>query len=309
MNQQPPPFFKRGPAPVALLVFYVALSLALLILDARFRYLENLRLTIATATQPLQAAVHAPVRVLLSVGEHFSSVATLQEENRRLRRTALDAAPSQLRTQQLEEENAHLRKLLQIRERQPADTLAARVIHAARDPFSKRIVIDQGSQHGVVAGQPAIDEMGIIGQVTRVFPFVSEITLITDKEQAVPVQIARNGLRSVVFGTGSGQLELRYMPANADVQNGDLLVTSGLDGIYLPGFPVARVTRIERDNSYSFARIVGSPTAGVDHHREVMLLRPADAEPDLPPEIVAPRASDKPTGSRGKQRRAAQGGR
>ena len=134
----------------------------------------------------------------------------------------------------------------------------------------------------MVAGQPVIDDAGIVGQVTRVFPFVAEITLITDKEQAVPVQIVRTGLRSVVFGLGNGQLELRFLPANADVQNGDLLVTSGLDGIFLPGFPVAKVVHIERDTSYSFARIFCAPLAGVENFSEVMILdpRPAIALPE-----------------------------
>ena len=117
-----------------------------------------------------------------------------------------------------------------------------------------------------------VDDAGLVGQVTRVFPFVSEVTLITDKDQAVPVQIVRNGLRSVVFGLGHGQLELRFMPANADVQNGDLLVTSGLDGVFLPGLPVARVVHIERDTSYSFARIYCEPVAGVEKHGEVMII-------------------------------------
>ena len=117
-----------------------------------------------------------------------------------------------------------------------------------------------------------IDEEGVVGQVTRVFPFVSEITLITDKDQSIPVQIVRNGLRSVVFGLGDGQLELRFMPANADVQNDDLLVTSGLDGVFLAGLPVAKVVRVERDTSYSFARIYCEPLAGVENYNEVMIL-------------------------------------
>ena len=120
------------------------------------------------------------------------------------------------------------------------------------------------------------------------FPFASEITLITDKEQSIPVQIVRNGLRSVVFGLGNGQLELRFMPANADVQNGDLLVTSGLDGVFLAGLPVARVTHIERDTSYSFARIFCEPLAGVENYNEVMVLARRTPE-DSPEEALSPR--------------------
>ena len=131
--------------------------------------------------------------------------------------------------------------------------------------------------------------------MTRVFPFSAEITLITDKDQAVPVQIVRSGQRSVVFGLGNGQLELRYMPANADVQVGDILVTSGLDGVYLPGFPVAKVVNIERDSAYSFARIFCVPIAGVENFGEVMVLDPRQPLPPAPPESIGrPGGSDKP---------------
>jgi rod shape-determining protein MreC len=160
------------------------------------------------------------------------------------------------------------------------------ILRAARDPFSRRVVVDKGTQDGIVAGRPVVDDAGVVGQVTRVFPFVSEVTLITDKDQAIPVQIVRNGLRSVVFGLGDGRLELRFMPANADVQNGDLLVTSGLDGIFLPGFPVARVVHIERDTSYSFARIHCAPLAGVENFGEVMILE-ARVPQALPAELEA----------------------
>jgi len=147
------------------------------------------------------------------------------------------------------------------------------------------VIVDKGQQDKIVAGQPVVDETGIVGQITRVFPFVSEVTLITDKDQAVPVQIVRNGLRSVIFGLGNGQLELRFMPANADVQNGDLLVTSGLDGIFLAGLPVAKVVHIERDTSYSFARIYCEPVAGVESFGEVMVLD-ARATAPLPAPLV-----------------------
>jgi len=149
---------------------------------------------------------------------------------------------------------------------------------------------------------------GVVGQVTRVFPFSAEVTLITDKDQAVPVQIVRNGMRSVAFGLGNGQLELKYMPANADVQPGDVLVTSGLDGIYLPGFPVARVINVERDSAYSFARIYCAPIAAVENFGEVMVLDPRKPLPAQPADAT-PRAAeggDKGT-LRGKRKKAEKG--
>ena len=291
MDYQPPPFFKRGPAPVALLSLYAALSIFLLIVDARFHTLELLRQGLSMFTHPLQQAAHAPAQIFSNTGSYFSSVDRLQEENVRIKRLQLDGASTLLRTTQLEVENQRLRRLLGVKERQQASGQVTQILYAARDPFSRRIVVDKGQQDKIVAGQPVVDDAGIVGQVTRVFPFVSEVTLITDKDQAVPVQIVRNGLRSVVFGLGDGQLELRFMPANADVQNGDLLVTSGLDGIFLPGFPVAKVVHIERDTSYSFARIYCVPVAGVENFGEVMVLEPRTATA-LPEQLTSESAAD-----------------
>lgn len=276
MEHQPPPFFKRGPAPLAQLSFYATLSLALIFVDSRFQTLELVREGASLFAHPLQQAAHAPLEVLQNAGDYFVSLARYQDENARLKRAQLDGIETTLRTRQLEAENERLRRLLDVKGRAQASGRVAQILYAARDPFSRRVIVDKGQQDKVVAGQPVVDDRGVIGQVTRVFPFVSEITLITDKEQAVPVQIVRNGLRSVVFGLGNGQLELRFMPANADVQNGDLLVTSGLDGIFLAGFPVAKVVHIERDTSYSFARIYCVPLAGVENYGDVMILDPRE---------------------------------
>jgi rod shape-determining protein MreC len=276
MDHQPPPFFKRGPAPLAQLSFYAALSLALIFIDSRFQTLELLRQGASMFTHPVQQAAHAPVEFFQNAGSYFSGIARYQDENARLKRAQLTGVETLLRTRQLEAENERLRKLLEVKGRLQANGRVAQILYAARDPFSRRVIVDKGQQDKIVAGQPVVDDAGVIGQVTRVFPFVSEITLITDKDQAIPVQIVRSGLRSVVFGLGNGQLELRFIPANADVQNGDLLVTSGLDGIFLPGFPVAKVVHIERDTSYSFARIYCEPVAGVENFGDVMVLDPRE---------------------------------
>ena len=292
MDHQPPPFFKRGPAPLAQLSFYAALSLALIFIDSRFQTLELLRQGVSLFTHPMQQLAHAPVDYLKNAGSYFSSISHFQDENSRLKRVQLNGAETLLRTRQLEAENERLRKLLDVKGRQQANGRVTQILYAARDPFSRRVIVDKGQQDKIVAGQPVVDDAGVIGQVTRVFPFVSEITLITDKDQAIPVQIVRNGLRSVVFGLGNGQLELRFMPANADVQKGDLLVTSGLDGIFLSGFPVAKVVQIERDTSYSFARIYCVPVAGVENFGEVMVLDPR--EPIVLPAQLTDAAGAKP---------------
>lgn len=290
MDHQPPPFFKRGPAPLAQLTFYAALSLALIFIDSRFQTLEILRQGVSLFTHPVQQFAHAPVEFFQNAGDSFVSIKSLQDENSRLKRAQLDGADMTLRSRHLEAENERLRKLLDVKTRQKANGRVAQILYSARDPYTRRVVVDKGQQDKITAGQPVVDGAGIVGQVTRVFPFVSEITLVTDKEQAVPVQIVRNGLRSVVFGLGNGQLELRFMPANADVQNGDLLVTSGLDGIFLSGFPVAKVVHIERDTSYSFARIYCEPVASVENFGEVMILDPRETTP-LPAQLTAESSS------------------
>ena len=302
MDHQPPPFFKRGPAPLAQLSFYAMLSLALLFFDSRFQALELLRQGVSLFTHPLQQAAHAPIDVLRNSADYFSSLSRLEDENTRLKRAQLENAETILRTQQLEIENERLRKLLDVRERQKVNGQVAQIVYAARDPFSRRVIVDKGLQDKITAGQPVVDDAGIVGQVTRVFPFVSEITLITDKDQAVPVQILRTGQRSVVFGLGNGQLELRYLPATTDVQNGDILVTSGLDGIFPRGLPVARVVHIERDTAYSFARIHCAPVAGVETFGEIMVLDRLEATP-IPEAAKAPAAIGKPASRSGSKRR------
>ena len=271
---------------MARLTFYATLSLALIFIDSRFQTLELLRQGVSLFTHPVQQVVHAPLDWLENASGYFGNITRFQTENAQLKRAQLDNAGTLLRARQLEAENERLRKLLEIKERQQVNGQVTQILHAARDPFSHRLIVDKGQQNKIIAGQPVVDAEGVVGQVTRVFPFVSEITLITDKDQAVPVQVLRNGLRSVVFGLGNNQLELRYMPVNADVQNGDLLVTSGLDGIFLPGLPVARVVRVERDSSYSFASIVCEPLAGVENSGEVMVIDPPLPSP-LPVELVA----------------------
>ena len=308
MDHAPPPFFKRGPAPLALLTFYIAVSLAIFVFDLRFKSLELLRQSIALVVDPVQRVAQTPGSLVDYASHYLQGMHSLQQENDELKHAKLTTAPDLQRLAQLEAENERLRKLLSVTEREKANGQVSQILYTARDPFSRKVIVDKGQQSGITAGQPAIDDAGVVGQVTRVFPFSAEITLITDKDQVVPVQIVRTGQRSVVFGLGNGQLELRYMPANADIQTGDMLVTSGLDGIYLPGFPVAKVVNIERDSAYSFARIFCVPIAGVENFGEVMILDPRQPLPPPPPAAQGrgTDGSDKP-GLRPKKKRAAKG--
>ena len=301
MDHAPPPFFKRGPAPLALLTFYIAVSLAIFVLDLRFKSLDLLRQSIALVVDPVQRVAQTPGRLVDYASQYLQGMHSLRQENDELKHAKLTTAPDLQRLAQLEAENNRLRKLLAVTEREKANGQVSQILYTARDPFSRKVIVDKGQQSGITAGQPAIDEAGVVGQVTRVFPFSAEITLITVKDQVVPVQVVRTGQRSVVFGLGNGQLELRYMPANADIQIGDLLVTSGLDGIYLPGFPVAKVVNIERDSAYSFARIFCVPIAGVENFGEVMVLSPRQALPERPQETAGRAATS--DGQRVKKKR------
>ncbi|MBI3523018.1 MAG: rod shape-determining protein MreC [Betaproteobacteria bacterium] len=300
VGHQPPPFFNRGPAPLARLAFFVALSLLLLVLDLRFHTLELVRQGVALITYPMQRLAYAPEEAFGRWDNYLTSLAALEQENAELRQKQLTTARLLLRQEHLEQENQRLRALLDMKQRQPVTSQVAEILYAARDPFSRRVVLDKGTRQNIAAGQVVVDELGVIGQVTRAFPMISEATLITDKDQAVPVQIVRNGLRSVLFGTGDGNLELRFLAANADVQAGDVLVTSGLDDVYLPGLPVAKVTRVDRDTTYAFARILCEPIAGVERHGQVLVLGPREAPPPPPPAVETQDKPDK--GRKGKRK-------
>lgn len=295
MGHAPPPFFKRGPAPLARLVFFLALAIILMAVDLRFKTLEPARAAVAALLWPLQKAVMLPVEGADEAGSYLTDLARLKKENEELRERQLAQAALLLRQAYLDNENRRLRALLDMGERLDVPVRAAEILYAARDPFSRRIIIDRGLTHDIEAGQAVIDDIGVIGQVTRVFPLTSEVTLLTDKNQSIPVQVARSGLRAVLAGAGSGALELKFLPVNVDIQPGDTLVTSGLDGIYLPGLPVAKVTSIDRDNSFSFARIECAPLAGVERQGPVLVLGKRVAPP--PPEDV-PEAPKKPRGKR-----------
>src|SRR5689334_18322924 len=294
MDYQPPPFFSRGPAPLARLGFFVSLAVLLMVLDARFRYAESIREALALLVYPLQRVALAPSELFGAASEFFSTQVALKKENEQLKARELSAASDLLTLEALRAENAQLRRLLDARERIPRPATLAEILYQGRDPFSRKVIIDKGSQQGIEPGQAVIDDVGVIGQVTRVHPLLAEVTLVTDKEQRTPVEVVRNGLRAVIYGGGDkGTLDLSYTAANADVQADDLLVTSGLDGTYPPGLPVAKVTKIERDAAYSFAKITCVPAAGADQNRQVLVLARETGLPP-PPAESEPKASPSP---------------
>jgi rod shape-determining protein MreC len=273
MEHTPPPFFKTGPSALTRLLFFTVLSLALLIADARFKHLDVIRQGVSVALYPLQRMAAAPLSMVQRVNDFFVSHATLRDENTRLAQENLAQATVTQKALAVEAENEQLRKLLVARERRPQRLTLADVLYAARDPFSQRIVIDKGTQHEVQNGQPVIDATGVVGQVTRAYPMLAEVTLISDRGHLVPVLNVRSGLRTVLAGTGvHGVLEMQFVQQTADIQKGDQLVTSGIDGIYVPGLPVAEVVSIEPNPASMFSKVICKPLGGVGNHTRLFVV-------------------------------------
>lgn len=271
--QQSPAFFVHGPSPFARLVFFAALSLALMATDSRLNYLNEIRQGFMSLTHPLQMVASFPVNVYRQTSDYLVSRHQLYIDNQRLTKQALIQGVALQKLNTLEAENAHLRNLLGAAKSWDQAAQLAQIMHTGRDPFVHKVVVNLGSNHGIIAGQAVVDEAGVIGQVTRVYPFSSEVTLVTDKELAIPVQVERNSLRAIAFGHGrDNTIDLPYLPVNVDVRKGDKLITSGIDGVYPTGLAVAMVTNIERNPDSPFAKITCTPIAGIENYREVLVL-------------------------------------
>lgn len=270
-GHKPPPIFRRGPAPLARLFALVSLCLLALVADLRFRYLEVVRDALSVVTYPLQMIAAAPADVARNASNYFATLLEVQRDNAELRRHQLGAGERLMRFDLLEQENAHLRGLLEMSQRVPVRSIAADILYNAPDPFARKVILDRGAQQGVEAGLAVVDAGGVIGQVTRVHPVQSEVTLLTDRNQAIPVSVVRNGVRGILFGAGRGRLEMRYVLVDADIRVGDQLVTSGLDGVFVPGLPVATVAAIDL-NADAFARIDCVPLAAVERSVQVLVI-------------------------------------
>ena len=297
LERDAPPFFKQGSSALTKLVFFSALALFLMVADTRFRITQPLRSAVSAVLQPVQWLALQPVYWVRAADDYLESRdAAQQVESDARRKLALQS----LKANQVEElllENDRLRKLLELRARVQTPAKAAEVLYDAADPYTRKVILDQGATHGIERGSPVIDESGVLGQVTRVHPFLSEVTLLVDRDQAIPVLNVRTGVRSVAYGDPlspmGGGLELRFTPAGADVQEGDLLTTSGVDGVYPPGLPVARIDKVERQVDSAFARIHGIPLALTQGARHVMVLQPGTAALPPRPEPAATAAAAK----------------
>ena len=296
LDRTPPPFFRQGPSAMSKLTLFSAMALFLMVADTRFKVTEPLRVVVASALRPVQWAVMQPILWAQGGRQYLESLQAAQANEALARKEMGLLSQRANQVEQLALENSRLRQLLTLRERITAASQAAQVLYDAADPYARKVIIDRGLTAGVKAGSPVMDESGVLGQVTRVYPYVSEVTLVTDRDQAIPVLNTRTGVRGIAYGDGSlssGAMELRYMPANADVQVGDLLTTSGVDALYPPGLPVAQVERVERRSDSAFARVYCKPMAQAGATSHVVVLTPINSQVTERPPVDAVPAGGK----------------
>jgi rod shape-determining protein MreC len=296
-DRSPPPFFRQGPSAFSRLLFFASLSIFLMAADRHLALVRPLRVALATMLYPVQEALLTPVQGAETLGAFVDGITDARQAEQAARAALARQSQVALQVRPLEEENNRLRALLELRGRLTTPGHAAEVLYEAADPFTRKMVIDRGGAKGIVLGSPVINEAGVIGQVTRVYPATAEITLLTDRNASIPVLNVRTQQRSIAVGDPStGGMELRFLAANADVQPGDQLETSGVDGVYPAGYPVAKVASVDRraDNT-TFARIRLELMTRPDGIRQVLILDPTALK--LPPRPVEPVASA-PAGKR-----------
>lgn len=295
LDRTPPPFFRQGPSALSKLVFFSALAIFLMVADTRMQVVQPLRQALAVALLPLQRAVAVPVEIVTGGAGYLQGLAAARDGQRQAEQRAAALAERAARAEQLASENARLRALLELRPALAVRSQPAEVLYEGADPYSRKVFIDRGLTQGVKRGAPVVGEAGVLGQVTQVYPLTAEVTLLSDKDAAIPVLNTRTQQRSAAFGAGrGGGMELRYLSGNADVKVGDLLHTSGLDGVYPPGLPVATVVTVERRVESGFARIALEPVARPDGVRHVLVLEPVGLQMPARPEPAVPLASVKP---------------
>ena len=294
IDRTPPPFFRQGPSALTKLTFCSALALLLMVADTRFRLTQPVRALAAAVLYPVQRTLLVPVDLITGAQDYLVGLRTALTREEAARIELARQSERAMRADQLLEENKRLRALLELRPALQVRSQAAQILYEAPDPYSRKVVIDRGSSSGIALASPVVNEAGVLGQVTRVYLSSSEVTLVTDKEAAIPVLNSRTQARSAAFGGATalgGSMELRFMANNADVQVGDVLTTSGVDRVYPPGLAVARVSAVDRKLDTGFARILLAPLASADGVRHVLVLDPIGLQMTPPPEAAADAAS------------------
>ena len=298
IDRTPPPFFRQGYSALTKLVFCSALSLFLMVADTRLAVVAPLRVGLATLLAYPQRGLMVPVEIVMGGSDYLRGLArALQNEDTARKQLAQQAERVAL-AERLAIENGRLRGLLELAPALPVRSQAAEVQYEAADPYSRKLFINRGATQGLVIGSPVVNEAGVLGQVTRLYPLSAEVTLLTDKDAAIPIINTRTQLRGAAYGglAKGSAMELRFVAANADVRVGDLLHTSGVDGVYPAGLAVAKVVQVERQAEGGFARVLLAPAAMTDGVRHVLVLQPLSvqlpARPAPEPEPL-PKASAK----------------
>ncbi len=293
LDRSPPALFKQGVTAFVKLTICAGLSFGLMGIDRHAGVGESIRAALATALYPVQFALRQPMVWAAGMADFLQRHGDAITENQRLERALLESSLQAQRTQYLTIENQRLEALLELRAIQSNRSIAARVVAETPDTYAARVVIDKGSVDGVLAGAAVIDTQGVFGQVTTVYPFSSEVTLITDPNHATPVMNARTGTRAVLFGaqkSGPPLLEMRYVNANADVKANDVLLTSGIDGVYPPGLQVATVNELPDTLDANYSTLYCTPSARVAITREVLVV--------IPSQPAAPTAAETDSGGK-----------
>lgn len=298
-----PGFGRSGFSMGARFLLLATVCIALMILDRREQHLVRVREALSVVVYPVRVLVDLPFSTWASLRDTFAERDALIAENQQFRRAHLETEFRLQRLAALEMENARLRELLDSTARVGSRALVAEILAVDLDPYRQRFDLNRGLVDGVYVGQALIDAQGVVGQVVRVGPLSSEAVLITDADHAVPVSVNRNGLRTIAVGTGdSARLRLPYLTNNADIEIGDLLISSGLGGVFPAGYPVGRVLEVTRRPDQAFAEIVAEPASALDRDREVLLVwddsgasepAPATSEP-VPAEVESPAAAPVP---------------
>ncbi len=303
LNSDSRPIIGRGPPLGASFFILAVLSICAMMLDHRGGYLETARLWMGAALNPIYVVVQAPHDLWHWLTGSFADRSRLRTENEQLRERLRVAHIKLLQFDSLNEENRRLRAIRQASGGVAERTLIAEIMQVDVDPFRHRVRIDKGADDGVFRNQPIVDAFGIVGQVAAVDKYTATVILISDNQHAIPIQVNRNGIRSIAVGTGDvGKLRLPYLTGEADVRSGDLLVSSGLDGIFPAGYPVAVVSKIEHAPSATFALVEAKPLAQLDRDREVLLLwtdEPRPAAPDPASAEAVAQAAGQPAAAEG----------
>ncbi len=275
VDRTPPPFFKQGPSALSKLLVLSALAVLLMVVDARRHWAQPLRSALAVALYPVQWLALQPLQGIQWSTQYVGSLRNARQEADAARAELVRQSQRAAIVEHLAQENRELRGLLTMRERLPTGAQGAEILYQLPDSYRQRIVIDAGDAQGVQPGSPVMDGYGVLGQVSRVYGATAEVTLLTDRQQAIPVINTRTGQRSLAYGLpDSRQIELRFESVNTEAEVGDILTTSGIDGIYPPGLPVAKIAAVSTRDGSGFARIVCEPMASVSNTLHVLVIEP-----------------------------------